>query len=212
MKEEMSKARMWDERYAAEGFLFGTAPAAFLSKHAQRLSPGARTLVVGDGEGRNSVFLAEAGLEVTSMDISEVAVAKAQGLAAERGVEVAFSVADVLAWSWTPNAYDLVVAVFIQFLLPKQRDVVFEGLSATLRSRGTLMLHGYRPEHLELGGVGGPPLAECMYTESMLRAAFPELEVDVLESYDADLREGAGHTGTSALIDFIAHKPGPGAS
>ena len=134
----MSKARMWDERYAAEGFLFGTAPAAFLPKHAKRLSPSTRTLVVGDGEGRNSVFLAEAGLEVTSMDISEVAVAKAQRLAAERGVEVAFSVADILAWPWTPNAYDLVVAVFIQFLLPQQRDVVFEGLSATLRPGGTL--------------------------------------------------------------------------
>lgn len=203
----MFKARMWDQRYAEDGFLFGTAPAAFLTSHQDRLPPNARTLVVGDGEGRNSVFLAERGLEVSAMDISDVAVAKARRLAESRGVSVRFSVGDLLTWPWEPDAFDLVVAIFIQVLYPAERAAVFRGLAQTLRPGGTLMLHGYRPEHLQMSGVGGPPVTECMYTEATLRDAFPDFDVDVLHAYEAELAESEAHHGQSALIDFIARKP-----
>ncbi|MFA7509071.1 MAG: class I SAM-dependent methyltransferase [Mycolicibacterium vanbaalenii] len=98
----------WDERYAAPGYLFGTAPSRFLKEHRDYLVPGAKALTVADREGRNSVFLAACGLRVTAMDISPVAVEKARALAAEQDVSVDFHVADILDWDWTPDAYDLV--------------------------------------------------------------------------------------------------------
>ncbi len=197
---------MWDERYAGEDFLFGTSPAAFLEAQAHLLTPGQTALAVADGEGRNSVFLSGRGLAVTAMDSSRVGVDKARRLAAERGVSVDFRVADILSWDWTPATYDVVVAVFIQFLAPSDRPAVFEGMKRTLRRGGLLLLHGYRPEQVDYG-TGGPPYRENMYTEDLLREAFAELSIERLAAYDAVIEEGTGHAGRSALIDLVARKP-----
>jgi SAM-dependent methyltransferase len=205
MTSNPSGPSMWDERYSSAGYLFGTDPAAFLSRNADLLPPGATALVVADGEGRNSVFLAEQGLDVTAMDISPVGVDKARRLAAERRVSVDYRLADILAWEWAPEAYDVVAAVFIQFLVPSQRSAVFEGMQRTLRPGGLLLLHGYRPEQVDLG-TGGPSDPAHMYTEALLADAFADLDIEVLHGYDAVISEGAGHDGTSALIDLVARK------
>ena len=196
---------MWDERYAIDDYLFGTEPADFLVAHADLIEVPSQVLVVADGEGRNSVYLAQLGHEVLAMDASPVGVAKARQLAAEREVTVDFQVADIMMWDWTPDAYDAVVAIFIQFLSPDQRPAVFEGMQRTLRPGGRLLLHGYRPEQVALG-TGGPPDPAHMYTDEMLRDAFGAMVIERLESYDAVIEEGDGHSGGSALIDLIATK------
>ncbi len=196
---------MWDERYSIDDYLFGTEPAAFLVAHAHLLEAGSRALAVADGEGRNSVFVAEHGLDVVAMDASEVGVAKARQLADARHVTIDFRIADITTWEWTADAYDLVVAIFIQFLTPRQQPAVFAGMQRTLRSGGRLLLHGYRPEQVALG-TGGPPDPTHMYTEELLREAFGEMDIERLASYDADIQEGIGHAGTSALIDLVARK------
>ena len=205
MKPNMSEAPMWDERYAPTEYVFGTEPAAFLTRHRDLLDIEGSALVVADGEGRNSVFLASLGIAVTSMDVSSVGVEKARRLAEERGVHVDALVADILTWEWVPDAYDLVVAVFIQFLDPRQRAVVFEGMQRTLRPGGRLLLHGYRPEQIEYG-TGGPSDPAHLYDEALLRDAFAAMEIEVLDAYDTTLVEGAGHSGMSALIDLVARK------
>ena len=196
---------MWDERYSSEDFLFGTAPAAFLKAQTHRLTAGQTALAVADGEGRNSVFLAENGLTVVAMDASRVGVDKARRLAAERGVSIDFRVADILSWDWTPDTYDVVVAVFIQFLAPDDRSAVFEGMKRTLRPGGYLLLHGYRPEQVDYG-TGGPPYRENMYTDDLLRQAFNDMSIERLAAYDAFIEEGTGHSGLSSLIDLVAKK------
>ena len=154
---------MWNERYSAPGYLFGVEPALFLQRERARLAPGLKALAVADGEGRNSVFMAAQGLEVDAFDASEVGVEKAKALAAERGVDVAFHLAGIEDWPWTPETYDLVVAIFIQFAAPAERGPLFENMKRTLKLGGTLLLHGYRPKQIEYG-TGGPPHAENMYT------------------------------------------------
>jgi SAM-dependent methyltransferase len=196
---------MWDERYSIDDYLFGTEPADFLLAHAHLLEPGSRCLAVADGEGRNSVFIARQGVEVVAMDASEVGVSKARQLAGARGVSIDFRIADIMTWEWTPDAYDLVVAIFIQFLTPSQWPTVFGGMQHTLRPGGRLLLHGYRPEQVALG-TGGPPDPTHMYTEELLREAFGAMDIERLESYDADIHEGVGHAGRSALIDLVAVK------
>ena len=196
---------MWDERYAQDNYLFGTEPAAFLRAQGALLQPGLRTLVVADGEGRNSVFLAEQGLDVVAMDASPVGLAKARQLADDRNVEIEFVHGDLLSWQWEPDAYDLVVGIFIQFMGPDDRTNVFAGFQQTLRSGGRLLLHGYRPEQLGYG-TGGPPIEANLYTEDLLGAAFPDLETERLMAYDAEIEEGTGHVGMSALIDYVGRK------
>lgn len=199
---------MWNERYSIEGYLFGTEPAAALRAEAHRLAPRSRVLCVADGEGRNSVWLAGQGHRVTAWDASPVAVDKARRLAAARGQTVAFSVQTAEAFDWTAAEYDAVVAIFIQFAGPDLRDRIFAGMKAATRPGGLVILHGYTPRQLEYG-TGGPPFVENLYTEDLLRRRFADFRIERLEAYEADLAEGTGHAGRSALIDLVARRPAP---
>lgn len=196
---------MWNDRYKAPGYLFGTDPAAFLQREAYRLFPGQTALCVADGEGRNSVFLAERGLNVTAMDSSEVAVEKARALASARGVTVDFQVSDVATWNWEERAYDVVVGIFFQFAGPDLRDNIFAGMVRALAPQGLLLLHGYTPAQINYN-TGGPRAVENLYTANLLADRFGELEVLNLSEYEADLSEGTQHVGRSALIDFVAQR------
>jgi SAM-dependent methyltransferase len=200
--------QFWSERFrnAGEDYLFGTAPTRFLALHEFLLGQGLTALSVADGEGRNSVWLAEQGLQVTAVEISVVAVEKARKLAAGRGTWVDFQVADLLAWEWPEAAYDLVVAVFIQFANPVERERVFAGMVKALKPGGRLLLHGYTPKQLEYR-TGGPGAVENLYTPEMLRQAFAGLEIEELREYEVELAEGLAHRGQSALIDLVARKP-----
>ena len=195
----------WDHRFDAPGYLFGTEPAAFVHARVGLLAPGSRVLAVADGEGRNSVFLAQHGLAVTAFDGSPVAVAKARSLAQARGVDVAFHVSDVDEWDWAPRRFDAVVAVFIQFAAPASRARLFDAMIATLAPGGVLLLHGYTPAQISYG-TGGPPDAENMYTAALLAEAFAGHDIVELVEYEADLDEGPAHRGRSALVDCVVRR------
>jgi cyclopropane fatty-acyl-phospholipid synthase-like methyltransferase len=197
---------IWDERYAGEEYHFGTEPNAFLYAQRALLKPGMSCLAVADGEGRNGVWLAEQGLEVLSVDSSAVAQGKARKLAAQRGVNMQFELADLMQWEWGENRFNAVVAIFIQFVGPAQREQMFANLKRCLKPGGLLLLQGYTPRQLEYK-TGGPSQAENLYTEAMLRAAFADWEILQLSEHDDIIREGAGHSGMSALIDLVACKP-----
>lgn len=224
-------AGTWNQRYsAAQGYLFGTAPNAWLARHAHVWQTGQRVLCVADGEGRNSVWLAQQGLRVTAFDIAEVGLAKARRLAAERGVMVDFQHADVDGFAWpkghqgpevrptvgaeaaaqtvnrlADDRYDGIAAIFVQFADPALRTSLFERMQAALQPGGRLILQGYTPKQLEYK-TGGPPQVEHLYTETLLREAFAGMDIEVLDSYEAEVDEGSGHRGRSALIGLVARK------
>jgi cyclopropane fatty-acyl-phospholipid synthase-like methyltransferase len=207
MAEGFDDARaFWDQRFAAPEYIFGKAPNRFLVSQGQWLRPGMRVLDVAAGEGRNAVWMAGQGCEVLGIDISPLAVEKAARLAAEAGVRVAFEVADVRAWRWPAEAFDAVVSIFIQFAAPGERSAVFDGMKRTLRPGGVLIMQGYTPKQIEYK-TGGPPQAEHMYTDALLRAAFGDLEILHLREHEDVLSEGVKHVGRSALIDLVARKP-----
>ncbi|MDK3018361.1 SAM-dependent methyltransferase [Pseudodonghicola flavimaris] len=196
---------MWDQRYAQPGYLFGVAPAAFLADRAGSLAPGSTVLCVADGEGRNSSFLAAEGHRVTAFDASPVGLEKARGLAAERGVAVDYHLSGIEDWDWS-QSFDVVVGIFIQFAAPAQRDQLFRWMAQAVAPGGLLLLHGYTPKQVEYG-TGGPRDPSHMYTEEMLTQAFPGWELLRCAAYEREIDEGPGHSGRSALIDFIARKP-----
>lgn len=198
---------MWEKRYSSsDDYLFGTEPAQFLRENPGWLQAGLTGLAVADGEGRNSVFMAGCGLDMTAFDMSKTAVARGQKLANERKVTVNFNLSDWDGWDWDAAQYDLVAAIYVQFMGPEQRINQFETLRRAVKPGGVLLLHGYRPEQIELG-TGGPPFIENMYTEDLLRGFFDDWQIQRLASYERDVQEGAGHSGKSALIDLIARRP-----
>lgn len=202
----MSELARWNERYSAPGYLFGEGPNAWLAAQAARLPARGAALCVADGDGRNSVWLAQRGLEVTAFDFSPVAVAKARELAARKAVRVQFEVADVAGWRWPEAAYDVVAAIFVQFADPKLREFMFGRMVRALRPGGLLVLQGYTPKQLEYK-TGGPSQVEHLYTAALLVEAFADLEFIELRDYEAELEEGERHVGRSALIGLVARKP-----
>ncbi|OWU83700.1 SAM-dependent methyltransferase [Oceanicola sp. 22II-s10i] len=198
---------MWEDRYAGAGeYLFGRAPAGVLTENPWVLD-GARTaLCVADGEGRNSVHLARQGLDVTAFDLSLTAVGRANALAAEAGVTLATHISTWEGWDWS-RQFDLVAAIFVQFMTPDARPAQFATLRDAVRPGGRLLLHGYRPEQVDYG-TGGPPSRAQMYTPDLLRDHFGDWHIDRLAAYDREVQEGRGHSGPSALIDLVARRPG----
>ena len=195
----------WNQRFAEEGYLFGEAPNRFLAAQAAALLPG-RALCVADGEGRNGVWLAQQGWQVVSLDFSDVAQRKAADLAARRGVTLDLQLADVHAWDYPPAAFDLVADIFSQFSAPNDRARKWAGMASTLRPGGHLILQGYTPDQLR-HGTGGPKDPAHLYTEDLLRVAFPGWDILHQEEGETVLDEGPGHSGPSAVIGLLARRP-----
>jgi ubiquinone/menaquinone biosynthesis C-methylase UbiE len=195
----------WQARYAEPGYLFGTAPNAFLKSRASLLRKGERALAIADGEGRNGVFLAEQGLDVLSVDFSPVALAKAQVLAKERGVTLRCEQADMTNWHWPEAAFDVVAAIFFQFTDPPERAKMFAGIKRTLKPGGLLLLEGYTLKQLDYK-TGGPSDPAQLYTRKLLEDAFGDFTSLDIREYESELQEGTRHTGRSALIDLVGRK------
>ena len=116
----------WDDRYSAEGWASGTEPNDFLRQEAGRIPPG-RVLCIGEGEGRNAVFLAEQGYEVVGVDQSQVGMDKAQALAQERGVFIETVVSSIEDFDLTEGEWQGIISVFFH-LPPELRKRVHESV------------------------------------------------------------------------------------
>jgi SAM-dependent methyltransferase len=168
---------------------------------------------VADGEGRNGVWLAELGLEVLSLDFSAAAQAKGRLLATERDVAIApatgarltFEQADVHAWPYPDNAYDVVVEIFTQFSTPAERTRKWAGMRRTLKPGGLLIVQGYTPKQLDYG-TGGPKEIEHLYTRAMLEQGFAGFKDIRIVEEELDMQEGSQHSGMSAVIGLTARK------
>ncbi len=201
-----AQAEFWDARYATDDYIFGTAPNAFLASQAALIRPGMRALAVADGEGRNGVWLAGQGVSVHAIDVSQLALDKAARLAAARGVSLDLERADVLNWDWPEAAYDLAVAIFIQFAPPPERERIIDGIRRALKPGGTLILQGYTPKQIEFAS-GGPGNPANMYSADLLRSWFGDWNIVHLHEHESVISEGSHHHGLSALIDLVAQKP-----
>ena len=202
----------WTTRYrdAGDGYLFGTAPNRFLADHGTLLKAGQSALLVADGEGRNSVWLAAQGLDITAVEITAIAIDRAKRLALDKRVAVRVLLADMLQADWPPQeliaAFDWVVGIFIQFATPAERQRQFAAMKAATRPGGRILLQGYTPKQLEYR-TGGPADIENLYTPELLRAAFSDWSIEELVDYEDEIEEGPGHKGRSALIGMVARKP-----
>lgn len=194
----MSNPAFWDSRYASPDYAYGTAPNAGLVALEHLLPREARVLVPGDGEGRNGVWLATRGHQVSVVDQSATGLRKCAQLAESRGVGVNVLHADLADYRPEPAGFDALVLVFVH-LPPDLRRRVHQRLLAALRPGGVLILEGFDRSHAGLPG-GGPRDPAWLFDAAMLRADFvacPELSVELI---DGDLDEGPWHQGHARVL------------
>jgi SAM-dependent methyltransferase len=194
---------MWDEKYSADDYIYGTEPNRFLEERTADLPPG-EVLSLAEGEGRNAVYLAGLGYRVTAVDHSQVGLAKAQRLAAEKGVEIETICADLAHFELGEDRWDAIVSIF-GHLMPEVRRQVYARIPAALKPGGILLLEAYTPDQMGRG-TGGPRSVDLLVTADMLRAELAGLEFLHLEELEREVMEGRGHTGLSAVVQLVARK------
>ena len=192
---------MWDERYSAKEYAYGTEPNTFLSANVQHLPKG-RVLSLAEGEGRNAVFLAQQGYDVTGVDGSAVGLAKAKALADARGVTARWVHADLAAYELGVNVWEGIVSIFCP-LPPAIRQALYRKVQAALKPGGVFLLEAYTPAQIR-HGTGGGKSVELMQTAATLRAELPGLDFVHLVELERDVVEGVFHTGLGAVVQAIA--------
>lgn len=194
---------MWDERYSAAEFIYGTQPNDFLAANVVMISPGP-VLELGCGEGRNTVFLAEKGYAVTGVDQSTVGLQKAQRLAAERGVKIETVQADLSQFVIRPKHYTGIVSIFCH--LPSAiRRPLYASVVQGLRIGGIFLMEHYTPAQVGRG-TGGPSDPDWMMSLERLKDELPGLDWIIAEEKERDVREGSFHTGVGSVVQFVGRR------
>ncbi|WP_367110010.1 class I SAM-dependent methyltransferase [uncultured Psychrobacter sp.] len=198
---------MWNERYSTVEYIFGTEPNDFLKEQYQHIPVGGRVLCLAEGEGRNAVFLAEQGYDVTAIDLSEVGLNKALKLASKRGVEIKTQVADLADYQFGAQKWDAIVSIWAH--MPETvRQYVHAQIGPALKPNGVFIVEAYTEQQLAMDAVGGPPATQKQRFNSLvnLRAELSELEEIVGVEKQRMISEGTDHQGLSAVVQFVGRK------
>src|SRR6185369_7138433 len=155
----------WNKRYADRNYLYGTEPNSFLAEHFSLLS--SPVLSLSEGEGRNAVFLASRGLEVVGVDISSVALEKAERLAASCGVEIKTLVADLATFEPEENYYGSVISISAHLPSPV-RNRLYPLIERSLKRDGVVILEAFSENQLSRS-TGGPKDADMLMTVEKLK-------------------------------------------
>lgn len=196
----------WDQKYDMPDYKYGKLPNRFLQEQQVRLRPASTVLLPGDGEGRNSVWLAEQGHSVTAVDSSALGLDKTRRLAAEKGVAVDAKLADLEHWTPAPASFDAVVLTYVH-LPASWRAQTMQRLARGLRGGGWFVLEAFHP--LQLGySSGGPKDASMLYALQTLRGDLATAGLQEALAWEGEvmLAEGTGHQGPAYVTRYVAQR------
>jgi len=208
IEDSPDRPLFWNDMYAGEDALFGTAPNAFVRAEAGRIPEGACVAEVGAGEGRNLLFLAkERGARVTAVDFASDALSTARRRAEDAGVTLETIVADARGWQ-PEQPFDAVVVTFLH-LLPAGRVESYRRLRDALAPGGVLVAEWFSAAYADKDRFAeiGPSGRERLIATSELREHFSEDGIAVLEETERFLDEGPVLRGRAAVLWFVWRKP-----
>ncbi|TIC87163.1 SAM-dependent methyltransferase [Crenobacter intestini] len=200
----MPENNFWDSRYAADDYVYGTAPNDFLASQAHRFAPASRVLSLGEGEGRNAVYLASLGHRVCAVEGSRAGCDKIRRLAATRGIEVDVVHADLAGFLPEAATFDAVVSVFCH-LDPALRKAVLARAGDALVDGGVFLIEAYTPRQLAFG-TGGPREPELLLEPAHLVADLPRVRWEWLQETERELIEGRCHSDRAAVVQGVAYR------
>ena len=191
---------MWDERYSQNDYVYGTEPNEFLRAAAAHIPMG-RVLSLGEGEGRNAVYLAQLGHSVVAVDQSPVGLAKAQRLATERGTQVEIFCGDLGHYQILPESWAGIVSIFCH-LPSRLRKQLYASIVTGLRPGGVFILEAYTPEQLDRG-TGGPQDPDMLVSLAELTQELTGLRFIHACELEREVHEGSYHTGSASVVQVI---------
>ncbi|WP_309383489.1 class I SAM-dependent methyltransferase [Cerasicoccus frondis] len=198
---------MWDQRFSEPEFAYGKQANDFLREEFRRIPTGGRVLCLAEGQGRNAVFLAKQGYQVTALDLSPVGLTRAAELACENEVAIETLVAD-LAVHDLGEDWDGIICIF-GHTPPPVRKRVHSQIANALTAGGVYILECYTPKQHAMPGRGGPPpeMKEFLMTLAELKEELAQLDLVISREVEREINEGAYHQGLSATVQVVSQKP-----
>ena len=196
---------MWDKRYSDKNFFYGTEPNDFLRWNVANFPAGGKILMLAEGEGRNAIFLAKHGFNVTAVDWSEVGLKKLVNWAEKEGVTVETICSDVNQFDFGTNAWDGIVSIWFH-LASRDRPAIYTRCVKALKSRGVFLLEAYTTKQIKFK-TGGPSDPDMLPNLQELNNHLSQLQIMSAADLERDIQEGEGHRGRSAVVQFLGQKP-----
>jgi len=191
----------WDDRFASSDYAYGKEPNDFLKANTHYIT-GEKILCLAEGEGRNAVYLAKLGYEVTLVDFSSAALSKAKALAQEQQVEITIVQSDLSQYQIAENSWDAIIMIFAH-LPPAIRRRVHSQCVSGLSDNGVLIIEGYTPLQLN-NNTGGPKDESLLYTQPMFINDFSALSFIIFHEVEREISEGVYHCGKSNTLQLVA--------
>lgn len=196
---------VWNERFRREDYVYGTEPNVFIADMHGKLEITGKALAIAEGEGRNAVFLAQKGMDVTVWDYAESGLEKAKRLAKAKDVQLKTERIDLEEARWAENHWDEIVCVFGHF--PKElRMKTLKGVKAAVKPGGYFLSEVYSPYQIPYRS-GGPQDQQFLYTPDEFLELFGDWRIVHFFMGEVFRQEGEGHKGLSHVIQFAGQKP-----
>ena len=194
--------KFWNERYGQITYVYGKFPNKFFAGQLRKLQKG-NILLPAEGEGRNAVYAAVKGWEVTAFDFSEEGQKKAFDLAREYEVEIDYQIQNAIEFS-TSEKYDAIALIFAHFA-GEDRKTLFDKLDSCLKPGGHLIMEVYSKSQIGRSS-GGPKKLDLLYSKNEIKTLFPDIDFTILEETKVILNEGGNHIGEAAVIRAVGMK------
>jgi len=204
----MDQRDFWNERYAGKDFVYGEKPNEYFKGKIDGLATG-KILFPAEGEGRNAVYAAQSGWQVSAFDPSEEGKKKAEQLAKKADVQIDYTVTDVENADYSKNSFDALILIYAHFHLEKRRDY-HQKLASFLRPGGILILEAFSKKHIQNQqlnpSAGGPRDPEMLYDLEELQKDFKDFDFIEAVEESTILSEGKNHLGKAEVIRIYATK------
>jgi SAM-dependent methyltransferase len=199
---------MWEERYKETEFAYGKEPNLFFAEWLQKLVPKS-ILMPADGEGRNGVFAAQLGWEVTSFDLSEEGKSKTLELAKEMQVSLDYIVGDLEQLEFEKESFDTIGLIYAHFAAEKKSNL-HKKLNEYLKPGGIVIFEAFSKKHIDFNElnpkVGGPKDINMLFSLAEIKDDFENYDIVILEEKEINLNEGKYHIGKGSVIRFVGIK------
>ncbi len=198
----------WNERYGKPEFAYGELPNNYLKGQLNRLNSGS-ILFPAEGEGRNAVYAAKLGWNVSAFDISEAGKSKALQLAKSNDVSINYQVGALETLKFTQQPFDAIALIYAHFPADIKSKCHTE-LDKLLRQGGIVIFEAFSKKHIEYNSkneaVGGPKELDMLFSMAEIKSDFANYEIIELEETEIELNEGLFHNGTGSVIRFVGRK------
>jgi SAM-dependent methyltransferase len=198
----MNQQEFWNGKFSKADYFYGINPNDFLASNIELLKNHQKLLCLGEGEGRNAIFFAKNGFEVSAIDASNLGLEKLQNRAIQEKLDIKTICRDLNFWK-ADEKYDVIVASYLH-MYKDEREELFKKIEESLNKNGYFIAEFFSTKQLSFNS-GGPKDLDLLYSLEDFQNYFNLCKKKITEEIVV-LDEGIGHQGEACVIRVVIQK------